>query len=451
MRANSSVARAPTNTRLAVYAVVGIVSALCATGSVQAQAGTLAGPFAPPAPNAALHYQRALLIMSDLDEADLRYVEKDLWEVLPEAPSNRFPNELKRLLYRARHATAAAGKGARLESCDFGIDFSDRGAATILPHVQPMVELGRLLTLRGAYEESQGRWDEAAVIYFDGLRMGRHMARQRTLLEAMAGMQIQENNQFALARWAARCPDSDRVSRAFGLSEIICDDLIAPARTLASETSILALDYARLNAAFPNGPWGTTILESLGEEATEDEQQNRKKAVAACVKAGVPKEVFDDVRSFRKHLAGLKELDVRFAEAAAACMKLPPQARVDRGQRLYDRYIKAAGAIGEQTLLNPAEIGALFAGHEANTVVLRCSLALAARRTDKGFPKKLDAIAGGFGGAVPTSPYDGSPLVYEVIDNGRSFRLGVKEVQVGAVTLPQVEFTGAAPASADES
>ena len=49
----------------------------------QAQIGTLAEPFSPPTPNAALHYQRALLLMSALDQPDHELLQKDVWEVLP--------------------------------------------------------------------------------------------------------------------------------------------------------------------------------------------------------------------------------------------------------------------------------------------------------------------------------------------------------------------------------
>jgi hypothetical protein len=223
------------------------------------------------------------------------------------------------------------------------------------------------------------------------------------------------------------------------------DDLIDPTRTLASEAGILALEFEGLRRMFPRGPWGEAILESLGVEATDNEEQNRKKAVAECVKLGVPKEVFKDAKSLGRYVNRLEPLYLRFAEAAVASMKLPPKARIERGQRVFDRYSKLLGAVGQRDLINPAEVGALFAGHEAKTAVLRCALAVGASRTDKGFPEKLDAIAGAFGGSVPTSPYDGSPLVYEVLDKGKAFRLSINGVRVKGITLPRVDFTSASP------
>ena len=178
----------PLTKRLLAVVLVACAVAASLSNPALAQTGTLATPFPTPSPNAALHYLRALMSTSALDEADRKLLQQDIWEVIPgNQPKQGTAGQIKRLLYRARHATGAAGRGSRLEICNFGIDFSEAGGATILPHVQPMVELGRLLTLRGVYAQSQERWDEAAVIYFDVLRMGRHMTRQATLLEAIAG------------------------------------------------------------------------------------------------------------------------------------------------------------------------------------------------------------------------------------------------------------------------
>ena len=414
---------------------------------VSAQSGTLADPFAPPSPNAALQYQRALLLMSAIDASDEANLKKPLWEVFP-TPSggDAFPGELKRLLYRARHATHAAAKGSRLQICDFGIDFEDAGAATILPHAAPLVRLGHLLTLRGAYAQSQGKWDEAAVIYFDGLRMGRHLTRQRTLLEAMAGMQILENNYYALARWSVECPKRELVIRAFGLLENMADRLIDPARTVASEATILSQEFKQLRAAYPDGPWGTFILDSLRLAPAETEEANRKTAIAECVKRGVPRQVFADTESFHAYLDRLEAISERFAESAAACMKLSGQARIERGQKLNARYAKLYGALGQQELLDAAEVGALFASHEAKLLLLRCAVAVASQKSDAGFPDDLAKVASGFGGRPPVSPYDESPIDFEVSDDGKSFRLAINEARVSGVTLPLIDFSSAAPA-----
>lgn len=429
--------------------VLAVALCLVAAPKTQAQSGTLGDPFPPPSPNAALHYQRALLLMSALDETDRALLQKPIWEVLPGyQPNKQAAARIKRTIYRARNATKAAGKGSRLTVCDFGIDFSDAGSATLLPHAQPMVELGRLLTLRAAYAQSQEHWDEAAVIYFDALRLGMHLTGQPTLIEAVAGMQVLENNYFALAHWAAACPNKNTVARVFGLFEMMAGDTIRPAHTLACETGILAGEIDSIARAHPNGAWGAMILQTLDHELGDDEKANRELAVAACVKAGVSKDVFANARSFRKYLSDVKRLDLRFAEAASAAMVLPPQARIERASKLLQRYQTAAGVIGQRALLDPVEIGVLFAAHEAKTTLLRVCLAVGSRRSETGFPATLDDVRSGFGGTVPGSPYDDSSLLYEVFDDGKAFQVGIKEVRVGETVLPEVEFASTGPVAA---
>ena len=426
-----------------------LVASLCSSTPASAQTGTLSKPFAPPPPNAALHYQRALLLMDGLDQADRKLLEKNVWEILPgNRPIQNTVGRIKRMLYRARAATDAAGKGARMETCHFGIDFSDAGASTVLPHVAPMVQLGRLLTLRGIYAQSQGEWDEAAVIFFDGLRMGRHLTHQPTLLEAIAGMQILENNYDALAHWACACPKAKAVARVFGLFEVLSDDLIQPAHTLASESSILSMDFDRLAVVYPRGPWGTVILQSLGKETAADEKKNQQLAVAACAELGVPKEIFKDRKSFQFYLATLKELELRFAEAAATAMRLPPTARIQRSEKLYAKYRKAVGEIGKDNLVNPAEIGVLFAKHETEIAMLRVVLAVAGKRGQDGFPKSLDEVASGFGGSVPKNPYDDSAFGYRVLDDGKTIEISAQQRRVGDYVLPRIAFTNSSPTQA---
>ena len=56
-----------------------------------------------------------------------------------------------------------------------------------LPHCQPMLELGRLLTLTGIYAQIEGDWEKAASLMFEGMRMGRQMTGQPTLAEVVRG------------------------------------------------------------------------------------------------------------------------------------------------------------------------------------------------------------------------------------------------------------------------
>jgi hypothetical protein len=68
-------------------------------------------------------------------------------------------------------------------------------------------------------------------------------------------------------------------------------------------------------------------------------------------------------------------------------------------------------------------------------------MAIAVAKSDTGYPADLSAVADRFGGKLPTSPYDGSPLVYEVINSGQGFSLSVEAAQIGSVDLPAIKFS----------
>ena len=138
------------------FVIAYLLAGLFTSGRCSAQDGTLAEPFPAPAPNAALHYQRALLHLAKLDDDQAQLLSKPIWEVLPVPVNKQLPREVNSLLRRGRFAVRSAATGSRTAECNFGIDFSELGAAAQLPHVEGMVHLGRLLTLRGAHAEARG-------------------------------------------------------------------------------------------------------------------------------------------------------------------------------------------------------------------------------------------------------------------------------------------------------
>ncbi|MGI9516816.1 MAG: hypothetical protein ACR2NP_07225 [Pirellulaceae bacterium] len=416
-----------------------------------AQTGTLAEPASPPSPNAGLHYQRALLYLQAIDKDQTGPIQQPIWETVPRVSYQEMSDPIKRVLYQGRLALRSAASGTRLNLCDFGIDFSGHGAGTPLPHVRPMVRLGRLLTLRGVYEMTRGNWEEAAVIFFDGLRMGRHMNQQRTVAEALAGMEILENNYVALGYWAANCPNPKTVIRAQRMLETIAGDLVDPTRTVAGELGILSQRLVALDAAFPDGPWAELVLEELGKDFAEQSlEELRVSAVNAAVDAGVERPVFENPESFRQHVQRISAINKRFTEAAAACMTLPPKARVERGQQIFDTYNERVGALGASLAFNPAEFGKTFAIHEAELTLARLALAIGATRTETGFPQSLSEVGGIFGGATPVSPYDSSPIEYTRLDDGAGYSITVPEMRAETALFPEVNFSSIAPAGVDE-
>ncbi len=428
--------------------VAGFLLATLLTQAAYAQGGTLAEPFPASSPNAALRYQRAILLMNQaLSDEEKALVSEPIWTTVGDVSADGLPEPVSRTVFKARHAVEAINDGARLNECDFGIDFQARGAGTLLPHVQPMIQVGRLLTLRGAVAEAGGRWEEAAIVYFAGLRVGKHMTHQPTLLEALAGLEILSNNYFALARWAVSCPDRLLVARAFGTLETMSSELVDPARTLSTEASIVRTDFQRLAQEYPNGSWAELVLEGYGEELPADEKAQQDAAKRACLARGVPEEAFKSPAAFRAYLRQLSTVTGNFIEAAATSMTLPGLARIERGQNLYKKYSKQLNTLGDDTLLNPAEIARIFSTHDAELTVARIALALAASKKDGKYPTSLADISARFGGQLPSNPYDGSAVKYELDGRQQQFAVRVPATESDWITLPEISFESAAPAA----
>ena len=71
----------------------------------------------------------------------------------------------------------------------------------------------------------------------------------------------------------------------------------------------------------------------------------------------------------------------------------------------------------------------------------RVALAAASSRTATGFPESLAEIAPRFSGSVPTSPYDGSEVVYQRLNDGKDFSVTIPAVKSFDLELPQIEFS----------
>ena len=122
------------------------------------------------------------------------------------------------------------------------------------------------------------------------------------------------------------------VVTASAMIESLADNMTDPAGTLRYEASILRLQFEELKNAFPDGPWAEMVLESVNETVPEaDGEALREMAISACVKRGVPKQIFHDPKAFEKHVEKLSQLHVRYTEASATCMTLPPIPRVEHG------------------------------------------------------------------------------------------------------------------------
>jgi hypothetical protein len=427
--------------RLVIFTLmlVGTLAATGRLGSVEARE-RLEQPLPRTALNGAIHYQRAILFLSAVDPAKRVVLQKPIWEIVTPETSEAEIAELNQLLIESRHAIRSALVGSNQSVADFGLDIRQYMVSALIPHNQSMVDMGRLVTLHGMHREFEGRWKEAAEIYFATLRMGRHMTHQTTLAETFAGVEILETAYFALGYWAANCPDEELVEEALDLLATFSHDLVHPAKTLQSEANIIKLRMQTIKGAYPDGPWAEMVLEALEADIpSADPAALRKAAVKAAVERGVPKEAFESKELFVRYMDKQSSIYLDLANETALCMTRTPAESIVCGEAVSRKYKNKLIKNQNTSVWKPAKIASLFAVHEAELTVMRACMAVSAKSAS-GYPAKLSEVADLLGGSLPTSPYDGSPLNYETLEDGKGFSLSVSAAKVGTVELPEIKF-----------
>lgn len=408
----------------------------------KADAQLLSTHYPEPSNNAALHYNRALLSLGMVPFEQREALSKPIWESFGDASRSEIKTAIGKLAYEGRHAIRAALKGTSCEHADFGIDYSDYGHGVDLPHCQPMLELGRLLCLAGIHAQIEEDWTKSATLLFESLRMGRHMAHQPTLAESIVGVQILENTYFALAFWGSKCPEPLLVKQAFLRFEAATDGILRPAFTLANEASIIERQMERVRSAYPEGPWAEMLLDSLGAfTIAQDKETLEAKAIQLCQERGVPASIFESKASFDDYVSKLSRVRANYFRSLAACMTLPPNRRHGAATSVYDRAKAQISNFSKSELMAPDYLVSVFATHSAERAMTRIALAVAASKTNAGFPASLDAVAPVFSGDLPTSPYDGNPMLYQLLNDGKDFSVTVPASVSGEVQLPEIQFS----------
>ena len=404
----------------------------------------LSQPAPRTAPNGAIHYQRAILFLTAVEPDKRRVLQQPIWEIITPETTDAEIAELNKLLIESRHAIRSALVGSNQANADFGLDVRQYMVSALLPHPHAMVDLSRLIALVGIHRESEQRWRESADLYLSAVRMGRHMTHQTTLAEAYAGVEILETAYFCLGRWATKCPDRALVEEAFDLLTVATLDVVQPARTMQSEANILQQRMDALRASYPDGPWAEIVIETLGADfPLAGPEGMRAAAKAAAIEYGVPEAAFSSKESLLKYLDEISSVHIGMASETVHCLTQPAAEAIRRGEKIASKY---QGMRKTQNTINwePAKIASLFAIHEAELSVLRLTMAVAAGKSSAGYPSDLSAVADMFGGKLPNSPYDGSPLGYEVTTGNKDFVISVNAAKIGSVDLPEIKFGSAA-------
>ncbi len=412
---------------------------------------TLDLPLPRTSTNAALHYQRAILFLVAVDPVHRDLLRKPIWEIVNPTSSPADLAKVDRLLIASRHAIRSSLIGANQLHADFGLDIRQYMLTAVLPHTQMMVDLAKLNALHGVQKEAAGDWTSAAEIYLAIIRMGRHMTHQTTLDEVLAGIEILETAYYALGRWATHCSDESLINRLLDLAKVSSGNLIEPARTLLSEASISQMRLDAMQDAYPDGPWAEMVLEVLHEEMPNVGPVDlRKHAIAAAIKHGVPKSAFDNKDALGRHLKKLRSTHIALTRESAICLTQSAPESILQGETIYQKYKSKLPDTERASKLNPARLASLFAVHKAELTLTKVILAISATKTAQGFPADLGSVAEKLGGTLPKSPYDGSALVYESLENGKGFSLTVSGTTIGKEKLPEIEFKHLPSASSPE-
>jgi hypothetical protein len=135
--------------------------------------------------NAADLYKKAVPLLQRVSAEDDFLLE--VWEKLP---LDRLPcEEVRRLLGEHKEGLGLIEKGARCETCNWGLTerLRKQGIGALLPEIQPMRTAARLLAMRARAEIAEDRFDQAARTIRTGMALARHVGDSETLISFLVG------------------------------------------------------------------------------------------------------------------------------------------------------------------------------------------------------------------------------------------------------------------------
>jgi hypothetical protein len=417
----------------------GVVGGLLLFG--KATAAEIIQPLPNGSSNAALHYQRAILLLSGVDAQQHKLLAAPIWETVTPQMTTAQQDAVTRLLFAGRHAIRAGVTGSQQTAADFGIDFSAYGAALYVPHAEPLQEVANLVALYGLHLQGEEKWAEAGEIFLSVVRMGRHLTEQRTLGESTKGVRILETGYYCLATWAARCPDQQLVAAVRQALLVVGVDAISPLAAINTEATLVDLRLTELQHAYPDGNWQEILLAATNAPITIGGNGDwREAAKAEAIKRGVPATVLESTEEFDKFVANLRDTNRRFYADTLAALSLPPEQAIAAGTKVYGEFAAQLKRLGDPDSLSPAQIAAFYATHDTAQRLLSVTLALCAAREGGLFPADLKGFAETFGGELPVSPVGGKAVEYKTTTDRKGFRIAFPKAVVGGVEVPEVAF-----------
>ncbi len=202
---------------LAVLAVLVASTALVADDDLEVIQLTVtpAGPpkpllryrFAPAARqlsegNAAAMYGRAIIILQQ-DDRDSKK-RQNIYDWL-ELPAAELPlAEARQTLGRFRSVLEEARLAARRKRVEWDLPLAEQGVATLLPEIQEMRELARLMTVEARLAILEGDYAKASLVLENMYTMGEHLGEAGTLVSMLVGLAVQGVANEEVVTWIAK-------------------------------------------------------------------------------------------------------------------------------------------------------------------------------------------------------------------------------------------------------
>jgi len=151
--------------------------------------------------NAAIFYHRAILMLEDARRATRRAKEQEKPLVTDEqaaadwitGPLNAIPrDQARRWLETYRSSLHETELGARRLTCHWEFDSRTEGIDLVLPEIQDMRALARLVALRARFAVLDGKIDEAVYWIQTGYAMARHVSDGPLLIQSLVGVSLSE-------------------------------------------------------------------------------------------------------------------------------------------------------------------------------------------------------------------------------------------------------------------
>jgi hypothetical protein len=145
--------------------------------------------------NAALSYHRAILLLNEgrsNDPKKAREHDAKIDEMAAKPNKDINVAELREYLQSYRQVFRELEAGAKRDKCDWDLErrADADGIGMLLPEVQKMRELARLLSLRCRLQIAEGKIADALQDVQTGFAMARHVGEGPSLIQALVGMAL---------------------------------------------------------------------------------------------------------------------------------------------------------------------------------------------------------------------------------------------------------------------